>query len=112
MTRKTLITLALLGVAAAPAAAVDPPGMKSMLGHESDRIAVTPVNGEAATADRIEGKVLAVDAQHGSFLLGTDAGMIALWAAPNDLAALQVGQTLQVEVVDDESPNYPTTRGI
>jgi hypothetical protein len=38
--------------------------------------------------------------------------MIALWADPADLAELQVGQTLEVEVVDDESPNYPMTRGI
>jgi hypothetical protein len=38
--------------------------------------------------------------------------MIALWAQPKDLAELQVGQSLEVELVDDESPNYPTTRGI
>jgi hypothetical protein len=60
----------------------------------------------------IESKVLAVDPQHGSFLLGTDAGMIALRANPKDLAGLQVGQALEVEVVDDESPNNPMTRGI
>jgi hypothetical protein len=83
-----------------------------MIAHDGDRIAAMPVNGDAAVPDRVEGKVLAVDPQHGSFLLGTDVGMIALWAGPQDLAELQVGQTLEVEMVDDESPNYPTTRGI
>jgi hypothetical protein len=112
MIRKTLIAFALLGVTASPAAAVAPPGMRWMTSHDGDRIAAIPVNGDAETADRVEGKVLAVDPQHGSFLLGTDAGMIALWADPADLAELQVGQTLEVEVVGDESPNYPMTRGI
>jgi hypothetical protein len=112
MTRKALIALALLGALASPASAVAPPGMRWMVTHEGDRIAATPVNGGAAAPDRIEGKVLAIDPQHGSFLLGTDAGMIALWADPTDLAELQVGQTLEVEVVDDESPNYPMTRRI
>lgn len=69
-----------------------------------------PVNDDAAAPDRTEGKVLAIDPQHGSFLLGTDAGMIALWAGPQDLADLQVGQTVEVELVNDESPNYPKTR--
>jgi hypothetical protein len=112
MIRKALIAFALLGVTACPAAAVAPPGMRWMITHGSDRIAAMPVNGDAATADRVEGKVLAVDPQHGSFLLGTDAGMLALWADPRDLAELQVGQPLEVDVVDDESPNYPMTRGI
>jgi hypothetical protein len=112
MIRKILIAFALLGVAASPAGAVAPPGMRWMINQGGDRIAATPVNGDATSGDRVEGEVLAVDPQHGSFLLGTDAGMLALWADPTDLAELQVGQTLEVDVVDDESPNYPMTRGI
>ena len=112
MTRKALIALALLGAVATPAAAVAPTGTRWMTTHDSDRIAAMPVNDDAATPDRVEGKVLAIDPQHGSFLLGTDAGMIALWADPHDLADLQVGQTLEVEIIDDESLNYPMTRGI
>jgi hypothetical protein len=112
MTQKALLAFALLGAIASPAWAVAPPGMRWMTAHDGDRIAATPVNDDAAAPDRIEGKVLAIDPQHGSFLLGTDAGMIALYADAQDLAELQVGQTLEVEVVDDESPNYPMTRGI
>src|SRR5262245_25646185 len=112
MIRKTLIAFALLGVAASPAGAVAPPGMRWMINRGGDRIAAIPVNGDAASGDRFDGEILAVDPQHGSFLLGTDAGMIALRADPTDLAELQVGQTLEVDVVDDKSPNYPMTRGI
>jgi hypothetical protein len=107
MIRKTLIALALLGAAASPAAAVAPPGMRWMISHDGDRIAATPVSGNAATAERVEGKVLAVDPEHGSFLLGTDGGMIALRADPSDLAELQIAQTLEVEVVP---ANRLTTR--
>jgi hypothetical protein len=104
MIGRTLIAFTLLGVAASPAVAFAPPGMRWMINHDGDRIAATPVNEGAAAPDRIEGKVLAIDPQHGSFLLGTDAGMIALYADAQDLAELQVGQTLEVEVVDGEPP--------
>jgi hypothetical protein len=104
MTRKALVAFALLGAVASPASAVAPPGVRWMTTHDGDRIAATPVNDDAAAPDRIEGKVLAVDPQHSSFLLGTDAGMIALYANAQDLAELQVGQTLEVEVVDGEPP--------
>jgi len=73
-----------------------------MITHDGDRIAAMPVNDDTAAPSQVEGKVLAIDPQHGSFLLGTDAGMIALRADPEDLALLQVGQTLEVEMVDDE----------
>src|SRR4030095_6376903 len=106
MTRKALIALALLGAVATPAAAGAPPGPTWIIVQEGARIAAMRVNDDAATPDRVEGKVLAIDPQHGSFLLGTDAGMIALWADPHDLADLQVGQTLEVEIIDDESLNY------
>jgi hypothetical protein len=104
MTRKALVAFALLGAIASPASAVAPPGVRWMITHDGYRTAATPVNDDAAAPDRIEGKVLAVDPQLGSFLLGTDAGMIALYADAQDLAELQVGQTLEVEVVDGEPP--------
>ena len=109
MTWRALIAFALLGGVASPASAVAPPGMRWMITHNGDRIAAMPVNDDIAAPDRVEGKVLAIDPQHGSFLLGTDAGMIALRADPEDLAELQVGQTLEVEMVDDESPNDPAS---
>jgi hypothetical protein len=112
MTWRALVAFALLGAVASPASAAAPPGMRWMSTHDGDRIAAMPVNNDAAAPDRIDGKVLAIDPQHGSFLLGTDAGMIALRADPEDLAELQIGQTLEVEIIDDESPNYPMTRGI
>jgi hypothetical protein len=80
-----------------------------MITHDGDRIAAMPVNNGTAAPTRIVGKVLAIDPQHGSLLLGTDAGMIALRADPQDIAELQVGQTLEVEIVDDESPNDPAS---
>jgi hypothetical protein len=64
-------------------------------------MAATPLNDDAATPDRLEGRVLAIDPQHRTFVLGTDAGAIALQASAGDLAELQIGQTLEVEVVDD-----------
>jgi len=76
---------------------------------DGDRITAMPVNEGTVAPDRVVGKVLAIDPQHGSFLLGTDAGMIALRADPEDLAGLHVGQTLEVEVVDDESPDNPAS---
>ena len=110
MTRKALVAFALLGAIASPASAVGPPGARWMVAHHGDRIAATPVNDDAAVPDRVEGKVLAVDPQHGSFLLGTDSGMIALYADAQDLAELQVGQTLEVEVVDGEPPGTSIVR--
>jgi hypothetical protein len=107
MTWRALVAFALLGAVASPASAVTPSGMRGMSTHDGDRIATMPVNDSAVAPQRIVGKVLAIDPQHGSFLLGTDAGMIALRADPEDLAELQVGQTLEVEVVDDEAPNDP-----
>jgi hypothetical protein len=77
MTRTLLVALALLGALASPASAVAPPGLRWMITHANDRIAAIPVNGDAATADRVQGKVLAVDPQHVRFLLGT-----ALWLTP------------------------------
>jgi hypothetical protein len=98
------MAFALLGAVASPASAVAPPSMRSMITHDGDRIAAMPVNSDAAAPDRIDGKVLAIDPLHGTFMLRTDAGVIALRAGPEDLAELQVGQTLEVEIVDDESP--------
>jgi hypothetical protein len=82
-----------------------------MITRGGGRIAAMPVNDGATAPARVEGKVLAIDPQHGSFLLGTDAGMIALRADPEDLAGLRVGQTLAVEIVDDESPHGPASTG-
>jgi hypothetical protein len=115
MTWKALVAFALLGTVAAPAAAVAPPGLRSMIlpgpenSREAGRIAAMPVNDNIPTSDRLEGKVLAVDPQHGSFLLGTDAGMIALRADPKDLTELEIGQTVEVEMVDQESPDDLTS---
>jgi hypothetical protein len=102
MTWRALVAFALLGAVASPASAVAPPGMRWMITHDGDRIAAMPANDDTAAPGRVEGKVLAIDPQHGTFLLGTDAGMIALRADPEDLAELQVGQALEVEIVDDE----------
>jgi len=110
MTWRALVAFALVGAVASPASAVAPPGMRWMITHDGDRIAATPVNDDAAAPDRVEGKVLAIDPRHGSFLLGTDAGMIALYADVTDLANLQIGQTLEVEMVDDENPDTSTGR--
>lgn len=115
MTWRALVAFALLGAVASPAAAVAPPGLRSMIlpGSENSReagwIAAMPMDDNIPTSDRFEGRVLAVDPQHGSFLLGTDAGMIALRADPKDLTELEVGQTVEVEMVDDESPDELTS---
>jgi hypothetical protein len=101
---RVLGAFALLGAVAAPASAVAPPGARWMITHDGDRMAAVPMH-DVAAPDRIEGKVLAIDPQHGSFVLATDAGAIALHAGPGDLAELQVGQTLEVEIVDDTSPD-------
>jgi hypothetical protein len=74
MTRKALVAFALLGAVASPASAVAPPGVRWMITHDGDRIAAMPVNDDAAAPDRVEGKVLAIDPQHGSFLLGQTRG--------------------------------------
>ena len=99
MTWKALIALAILGAATSPASAETPRGT---INRDGDRIAAMPVNDDAAAPSRLEGRVLAIDPQHGSFLLGTDSGMIALRADPEDLALLQVGQTLEIEMIDDK----------
>ena len=100
MTWRALVAFALLGAVASPASAVAPPGVRWMINHDGDRIAAMPVNDDAAAPARIEGTVLAIDSQHGSFLLGTDSGMIALRADPEDLVDLEIGQTLEVEMID------------
>jgi hypothetical protein len=102
MIRRALIACALLGAVTSPASAEAPPGARWMITHGGNQIAAMPVNDDAAAPARLEGKVLAIDPQHGSFLLGTDSGMIALRADPEDLALLQVGQTVEVEMIDDE----------
>jgi hypothetical protein len=108
MVWRVLVTFALLGATALPASAAAPSGMTGMT-RAGDRIAATPVNDSAAAPQRIEGKVLAIDPQHGSFLLATDAGMIALRADPEDLAGLHVGQTLTVEVIHGGPPDEPNS---
>jgi hypothetical protein len=105
MTWRALVAFVLLGAVASPAWAIAPPETRWTSTHDGNRIATTPVNDSAAAPDRVVGRVLAIDPQHGSFLLGTEAGMIALRANPEDLAGLQVGQTLEVEIVDEESPD-------
>jgi hypothetical protein len=102
---RVLGALALLATMAASASAVAPPGTRWTVSHDGDRMAATPLDDDAAPPDRIEGKVLAIDPQHGTFVLGTDAGAIALRAGPGDLAELQVGQTLEVEMLDGTSPD-------
>src|SRR5262249_3565273 len=98
---RTLIAFALLGAVTSPVSADTPPGAGWMITHDSDRIPAMPGNDDAAAPSRIVGKVLAIDPQHGSFLLGTDSGMIALRADPEDLALLQVGQTIEIEMIDE-----------
>ena len=77
--------------------------------RDAGRIAATPMSDNIPTPDRFEGRVLAVDPQHGSFLLGTDAGMIALRADPEDLNEPELGQTIEVQRVFDESPDDLTS---
>ena len=101
MTWKLLVALALAGATVSPAAAIPPPATQSMNARDGGRIDATPLNDSAAVSPRVVGKVLAIDPQQGSFLLGTDAGTIALRADPEDLAELHVGQTLEIEVVDE-----------
>jgi hypothetical protein len=98
MTWRAVAALALLGAFASPALAVAPPGMRWMISHDGDRIAAMPLDDDSAASDRVEGKVLAVDPQHGRFLLGTDAGMIAMRTTSEDIAEMQIGQTLEVEM--------------
>jgi len=115
VTWKALIAFALLGAVASPAAAAAPPGLRSIIlpgsedGHEAGRIIALPMNDNIPIPDRLQGRILAVDLQHGGFLLGTDAGMIALRADPKDLTELEVGQTVEVEMVDDDSPDDLTS---
>jgi hypothetical protein len=109
MTWRLFVALALLGATVSPAAAVPSPAMPSTTTRDGGRVEAAPLNDATAAPQRVVGKVLAIDPQHGSFLLGTDAGMIALRAAPEDLAELQVGQTLEIEVVDDESSDEPNS---
>lgn len=109
MSSRVLGALALLATMAAPASAVAPPGTRWMTSHDGDQMAATPLD-DAAAPDRIEGKVLAIDPQRGTFVLGTDAGAIALRASSGDLAELQIGQTLEVEIVDDTSPDELAAR--
>jgi hypothetical protein len=114
MTGRALGALALLATMATPAAAAAPPGprwpgTRWVVSDDGDRMAAAPLE-DAAAPDRIQGKVLAIDPQHGTFVLGTDAGAIALYADPEDLAELQIGQTLEVEMIDDPSADDRTAR--
>jgi hypothetical protein len=104
MFRRVVGAFALLVATASSASAVAPPGTRWMINHAGDRIAAMPMHEVTAVPQRIEGKVLAIDPHYGGFLLGTDAGILALRADAKDLDELQIGQTLEVELVEDESP--------
>jgi hypothetical protein len=97
---KALAVVALLGAVAAPAAAHDPARSTDI--DARSPVAAIPDDAQVAPGDRLEGQVFAVDAEQGRMLLATDAGMIALLADPVDLAGVEVGDTIEVVMV--ESP--------
>lgn len=51
--------------------------------------------------ERITGRVLAVDAERGELLLATDAGMLELRGNPEDLVGVEVGDLIEVVMLED-----------
>jgi hypothetical protein len=71
---------------------------------------VVPDDERAVVPDRLVGRVLALDPVHGRVLLGTAAGVIALRADPADVAQLEVGDVIAVQVEEQESEEAPGLR--
>jgi hypothetical protein len=99
-----LVGLAVLGIA--PASFADhqdttpgsgaiqaPPGA-----NDDNSPATAPDNGKR----EMIGRVLAVDADRGMVLLGTDSGMVPLRVSAEDLAQLQPGDLVAVQISADE----------
>jgi hypothetical protein len=53
---------------------------------------------------RVIGKVVALDPRSGLAMLATERGMLALQGTPETLEQLGVGDTVVVELVDEEAP--------
>ena len=61
--------------------------------RDAGRIAATPMSDNIPTPDRFEGRVPAVDPQHESFLLKTDAGVqMVNDESPDDLTSPRLGR--------------------
>jgi hypothetical protein len=61
------------------------------------------LNGRGTAAPKsVEGTVAAVDHQSGRFVLDTSEGPITLMTTPDELAGVQIGDVVQVSLVQDE----------
>jgi len=63
-----------------------------------------PDDERASVPQRLVGRVLALDLTQGKLLLGTDAGAIVLRGTPDQLADLEVGDTIEVALVESSRP--------
>jgi hypothetical protein len=104
------VLLAIVGLGAVPAAcgpqaptadgiAAERPGLGT-----DESVAMRPDDERASVPERLVGRVLALDVEQGRLLLGTDAGTIALRGTPEQLADLEVGDTIEVALEESSVP--------
>jgi hypothetical protein len=98
-----------VGMPAGAAAQRDGGALAARPGAGDQRSAMVPEDASASVPDRLVGRVLALDPEHGRLLLGTDGGMIALRGSPEQLADLEVGDTIEVAL---EQPREQPQRWI
>jgi hypothetical protein len=105
MRTTTSVFAAFLAVALATPVFADcgPAGRTSDTGRDEPS-ALVPENDRAVVPERLMGQVLALDREQGRLLLGTNAGTIALRGSPEQLANLEIGDTVEVEVEESAPP--------
>lgn len=68
-------------------------------GERGDRIGAAPRDPAESV---FEGRVAAIDRESGTLLLSTDAGLLRLQAAPEDVQHLRVGDLIEVALLEEQ----------
>ena len=107
MNRRHLPTLATLAVVLAPAAAfADEPAAAPREGRTPGTPTV-PDTSESQTPERFMAQVLATEPEQGRLIVATERGMLELFASPEEVAALKVGDTIEIVMRESDADRPP-----
>ena len=110
MNRKHLVTLATLTALIVPAAAFADERAPAPLEGLTPGTPVVPEPGEAQGAERFMARVLAAEPEQGRLVVATERGMLQLFASPEDVAALKVGDMIEIVLHDNPDVERPVPR--
>jgi hypothetical protein len=110
MNRKHLATLATLAAVIAPTAAIADERGPAPLQGLAPGTPVVPEPGKIQGAERLVARVLAAEPDRGRLVVATERGMLELFASPDEVATLKVGDTIEIVMQDDPDAERPVPR--